>query len=672
MVHKRNIRYILPASLLLFSCSTEKDLESDSIHGGKRTVVIDAVSDNRLSKVTLDEYSVLWTQGDAFALYDAYVSSPEEMRFNSNFILQSGEGTVYGKFRGTLLDGESMPEERTLYAMYPSSSVENGLYHISTAQEQSGVKDPDKLGSYTLMWGEPVTIGADEVPTGENMRFRFQHLTSVLDLKVSNIPSGEFVTKVSVSGTAEDGSYNAPFVSALKVAPGTTSRTISDNSAEYPALDSKYFMNSVSVTLASAIADEFTASITILPRDNAKFGDVNHRAESRNLEICVTTVDGNGQNMKTYALEKPNVPTGTWKEGHRYPVSVDMSVMKEKIDLPAVQDLTNSMNYEYRVENTTINSAVLKAKIVQGFHSSLEYGFRFGTDPENLEDRPCTNMDAAGNFELETSNLESGTEYYAVPYARNSEGSASADMIVFRTAVPGGKQYEFDPDAPTDGDSHTRLRQNETSLVYWEMEPIETSGKIYYFLDRNLGATKTFTETDYGKGPVTNQTSTWQAIGYYYRFNFSLPSATPDMMITTNIDSRYGWKNQGQASEETKGKLWVNQVCPEGYSVPTAAQFEDIIKSCDDTSFEYMHSILKVGVTGIRASGKGGFIGQGLGFSPVFSGLWSADAAGENAGNASSFSINFIENGQTCGAKLISKSRFNGQPVRCVRVVEKQ
>lgn len=676
MVHKRNTVYILPAILMLFSCSAGKEQGYDSIHGGKRTITINAISDKAMSKVTLDEYSVLWAPGDAFAVYDAYASKPENIRENSDFTLLSGEGTVYGKFSGTLIEGEAVSEERTFYALYPASAAENGIYSISTAQEQTGTKDPDKLGSYALMWGEPVTIGADELPTDENMHFTFHHLTSVLDLEVSNIPEGELVSKVSVSGNATDGSYEAPFVSALKVAPGTTGESLSDNSSEYPAIAEEYFKNSVSVTLTSVLGENFTASIMILPRDNVKFGDANHRAETRDLEIGVTTVDANGKNMKTYVLDKQGVPTGSWAEGHRYPVSVDMTEMQEKIDPPVVQDQTNSMDYEYRVVNTTVNSAVLKAKIVQGFHPSLEYGFMFGTDPENLEERPCANMDAAGNFELTVDGLQSGVEYYVIPYAENTIASASADMITFRAAVSGGSQYEFDPDAPADGDSHTRLRQNETALVYWELEPIETTGSIYYFLDRNLGATEVFTETNYSKGPVTNQTSTWQSVGYYYRFNFPVPSATPDMMITTNIDARYGWQSQGTATEETKGKVWTNNVCPEGYVIPTEAQFQEILEYFgDNNSFENLHSVLKVGVTGIRASGKGGFIGAGLEFSPTFSGLWSANAAQENSGFASSFAINTcVKNDATQlnPPMIIAKSRFNGQPVRCVRVVEKQ
>ena len=665
MIYKRNITHILPVALVFFSCSMEKDLEQGSMSGRKHIVTIEASVSDTPTKVSIDEYSAQWTQGDAFALYDAYVSSPEEIRFNSDFILQSGEGTAYGKFRGILTEGEAVPEERVFYALYPSSSVENGLYHISTAQEQSGVKDPDKLGLYALMWGEPVTLGADELPGGDDLFFSFHHLTSVLDLEISNVPSGEFVTKVSVSGTAEDGSYDAPFVSALKVAPGTTSGTISDNSAEYPALDSKYFTNSVSVTLSSTIAENFTASIMILPRDNAKFGKANHRSDTRDLIISVNTVDADGQNMKTYVLDKQDVPTGTWAEGRRYPVSVDMSVMKEKIDRPTVQDLTNSMDYEYRVENTTINSAVLKAKIVQGFHPSLEYGFMFGTDPENLEERPCTNMDATGNFELEVTGLESGVEYFAFPYARNELGEAPAVRTYsFRTAVYGGKQYEFDPDAPTDGASFERMKSNDFDLVYWELDPIETDNNIYWFLDRNLGARYAFTEENYSTLPVNNQESTWQSVGYYYQYNNPRPSATPDMNTGTNLVKTYGWKAVKDPEFTNDPEFrWVNRVCPDGYEIPSQDQFLEVINSFEDKSFRNLHSLLKIGATGMRNYGGGVFLTD-----TALSGLWSGNAPSNV--NAYYFSV-FDDTVQMNGNVLMNKSRYSGLPVRCVRVVSK-
>ena len=177
----------------------------------------------------------------------------------------------------------------------------------------------------------------------------------------------------------------------------------------------------------------------------------------------------------------------------------------------------------------------------------------------------------------------------------------------------------------------------------------------YYFLDRNLGASKPFDESNYNIPPENNQESTWQSIGYYYQFNRTVPSATPDMNVTTSLDSKYGWKN----TDVAEGTPWENSICPEGYVIPDHTVFEELIKRTEDTSLDGFFRTLRIGVTGWRTAGSGGFVNS---VGSTYSGLWT-----NYSKTATGFGYYFYIDGKTTTVHY--SGRFYGLPVRCVRIV---
>lgn len=324
---------------------------------------------------------------------------------------------------------------------------------------------------------------------------------------------------------------------------------------------------------------------------------------------------------------------------------------------PTLNDVL--LDYEYRIANMTPESVCLPCQVLSdGGYLLSSYGVYWGTDPNQLTEVHMGQEieEETGNFQVQISNLEAGKIYYYRSFAKNESGEGLGNILSLRMPVYGGKQYCYDENK-TSGYSFERMVYNDVDLYYYELDPVIVGSNVYYFLDRNLGATAPFSPSDYTT-PVNNKGDTWKSIGYYYQFGFSVPSATPDITITGNLNGSHGWTND--KSIGVTDDLWTSSICPEGYDIPTKAQMDEIIAAQTDKTLDGFFQLMRLGPTGVRGGGNGGI---GANVSVVM--LWLKDRVINSTHTGQGY---FFRISPDSDAETGQQGNFQGAPVRCMRI----
>ena len=360
----------------------------------------------------------------------------------------------------------------------------------------------------------------------------------------------------------------------------------------------------------------------------------------------------------TFDTENAAVPAMTTVAA----VAADYNLIKENDE--------DAGKYNIGFDHALINGTLIS----NGGVDITKYGFDYGTDPSltvaTREEIGSVIADGE-SFSFDITGLNANTTYYYRAFAVNGIGDGTGDIKSFRTGID-GKKLLYTEDLSRAVDVPATLAESETTLVYYELPAITpTSGVKYYFLDRNLGATRqasdndlTYTEPSINIGP---------AIGYYYQFAQPMPITATDVFywISTNVCDgsgnagnwagggyytspiAYGWNIVASNKDSWTG---TDNPCPTGYEIPTKADFEDIITwfGTEGLDAQAVKELLRFVGGGFRHATKGG-LGSGRGAS-----FWTStgDAGLAQAYFFQSPIVSASTNNKTCGV-----------PVRCVRIV---
>lgn len=341
------------------------------------------------------------------------------------------------------------------------------------------------------------------------------------------------------------------------------------------------------------------------------------------------------------------------------------------------------LDYDFRVSNITVNSVVLRARLLSDGGAALtSKGFLYGTSADAIDRRLEIPGEVMSDgmydyFEGKLTDLAEGIVYYK-PFAANAHGeTVYGEICQIHTAVTGGALYGLDLESGLTP-SYKNMVYGDTQLLYYELDPIVSGNTVYYLLDRNLGATKACGEHFYDKAFDTGITYPllFEAAGYYYQFDRAIPSSTPDVKVVTNMSTPPWRWTQSEAMFDDPpmnltGDVWTVDNCPEGYTMATTEDLTAIVNALEPTqarqTLPNLFRATRFGVTGWRAPANGNMTNGSL----VTSELWCADAGtpkgtGKNTG-AYVMRIGAPPTGSFSIAA--AASRFTGRPIRCLRKV---
>ena len=238
-----------------------------------------------------------------------------------------------------------------------------------------------------------------------------------------------------------------------------------------------------------------------------------------------------------------------------------------------------------------------------------------------------TDGSGSGTFTSSISGLQPGTTYYVRAYATNSVGTAYGSQVSFTTTS-----------APA------------VSTV------TSTTGKVW--MDRNLGASRVATSStdsqgygdlyQWGRGADGHEKRTSQTTTTLSSSN------TPghgDFIIVNS--GNYDWRSP-QNNNLWQGVNGTNNPCPEGFHIPTSAEWDAERASwSNNNSVGAFDSPLKLPVAGYRYVGNGSLYSVGSNGS-----YWSGIVGGTGA------QYLFFGNGN---ASMNYNNRADGNSVRCVK-----
>lgn len=180
-----------------------------------------------------------------------------------------------------------------------------------------------------------------------------------------------------------------------------------------------------------------------------------------------------------------------------------------------------------------------------------------------------TNLNEGDTYDAVITGLSQATVYSVYPYAINADGESKSELVVastFKTAIPD----KFDP-----------------TIYYVELPGLEIDGKVYRFLDRNLGSVKRFNT---GEVPANNTDAGWYIQWGRDLDGHQLPNSE-NLILSAHIKTMplpadhvgkffvgskttYQWFEKG--GDPGPGAWWnesdnggSNNPCPVGYRVPT-------------------------------------------------------------------------------------------------------
>lgn len=311
------------------------------------------------------------------------------------------------------------------------------------------------------------------------------------------------------------------------------------------------------------------------------------------------------------------------------------------------------------------------------------YGIKWGSAPNALtNDVAGANVDPVSGEFMVKVNVAPGTIVWYAAYAINEVGTADATAI--SVATPSQKhQWKQETVATT-------VPNTGVMLSYWDLDPIDVgSGELYIFADRNLGAIKVVTDinaTLYNGVTIDLQSQTagmFDTVGDYYVFGNPTPAMTIDATTSTSVKDIQGVDQSilSVASNiDTDGNWTINQPCPVGYHIPTAAEWGKIIAKYQAagnvaSQFAAIKSALKVsGTSFIRPPYAGNPTPQfPVNYNQYSTFLFSASQQGVTSNIGSYMHVGYLTNNNTPSEIMMNGfSNANvakvGIPVRCMRV----
>lgn len=340
---------------------------------------------------------------------------------------------------------------------------------------------------------------------------------------------------------------------------------------------------------------------------------------------------------------------------------------------PAIQVM--DMNYEYRLQHVTSASAEIMLKLTEGMDPSFSgYGIKWG-----LAENALTNtVDGAGmdeltgEFTIVLEGLTPGTPYFFAPFATNGAGGITDPEVVSFTTAATAREYLYDASVSTKKQMYERMSRNLPDckeLSYFELDPIEGTSATYYLLDRNLGSHAPYLSSDAGKriSNLEADENQRKRVGAYYQWGRDIPSVTWQMPAGANLnknDLNYSWIEP----TAVKGSSWEVNPCPDGYEIPTIAQWNEILAAAKGeealATIQSIYGTLLVGPTAFINPTNGG---RNTG-KPYDCFLWTKDVT-TTTDPVEVFTVQPSASATQDG--IVTVQRNACAPVRCVRVVTK-
>lgn len=267
---------------------------------------------------------------------------------------------------------------------------------------------------------------------------------------------------------------------------------------------------------------------------------------------------------------------------------------------------------EDRLSNINESSVKVRASVSSNGGSKIsKCGVIYGLSPDALNSTADGVMDESGDFfSVDITGLSSGQIVYYQIFAENELGRAEGATIEsIATKIIERKWVNMGSDQGTDG-PNTYMALSDETLEYYELPPVtvlEDDGNYYryYFLDRNLGASKV----------AENSTNTkdMNSIGYIYQFGYSIPSSEPSTGYAAQAN--YGWVNDNniisydiETGPYGEYQKWKNDPSPIGYHIPTSKEWQFLIDSFTESeqNIEGAYSKLLIGLTMCRNNAGNG------------------------------------------------------------------
>jgi len=446
---------------------------------------------------------------------------------------------------------------------------------------------------------------------------------------------------VSLSTKTTDGSGTGSFVSAMSgLQPGITYyvRAYATNS------QGTAYGNQVNFTTSSVLATITTTAISSIATTSAESGGTissDGGAAITARGVCWSTnqnpttndsktLDGSGTGSFNSSLT--GLKPGTTYYVRAYATSIIGTAYGSQ------QSFTTSSTLP--TLSTTEVSAITSISAQSGGTITADGGaaitargvvWSTSQNPTVSSSTKTTDGSGTGTFTSSITGLTASTTYYVRAYATNLAGTAYGNQQSFTTS--------------------------ETSTAF-ETVTNPATGKTW--MDRNLGASRVATSStdelaygdlyQWGRGTDGHEKRTSETIS-------TLSSSdTPDhgKFITVN-SGNYDWRSP-QNNNLWQGVNGINNPCPEGFRLPTLAEWNEEVQSWSvESSLGAYASLLKLPVSGMRQKGNGAFYGVGLnGY------YWSITSYG----GLGRFLYLYIDNNY---AYESASYRADGNSVRCIK-----
>lgn len=274
--------------------------------------------------------------------------------------------------------------------------------------------------------------------------------------------------------------------------------------------------------------------------------------------------------------------------------------------------------YKEILRDVTTSSLKLKAYLnSDGGLEVQECGVYYGKDPESLDSKAKGEISGeyADSIYVDITGLNSGEVIYYRFFAKNAKGEYAAPMESAGTKIeiPAWENAGANMDA---GAPNNWIQRSATlTEVYYEQPPVtvtESDGKKYkyYFLDRNLGATKVVESAS-----VSNN---MDMIGSCYVYSYPKPGAVPS--TGTVAQAKFGYINSNPIQ---KGCLNWNEPqytpAPANYFIPTRAEWRALIEALPESqrNLTGVFRLIRIGKTGNRPQ-NGGVFQKSIHYATLF------------------------------------------------------
>lgn len=329
----------------------------------------------------------------------------------------------------------------------------------------------------------------------------------------------------------------------------------------------------------------------------------------------------------------------------------------QAVSKPSVVNATMRVGFEI------LDHLVLKGQITSsGGLDVSDYGFYWGEGSATNRVQ-ASDVDKEGYFTvtLDAPAVQPLSEYIFAAYAVNEKGETKAAETTVRTGLVDRRsvytQYLLDEKMEQDASGR--------QLVYFTLPAfeVEVEGvqKSITFLDRNLGATEL---------PADAVTQNFAAAGSYFQWGTNQVQASSklaELRAQTGNNDAGAWNGYGQMTCYGKSlsasDTWSNLVetgaanviapCPEGWRLPTVAEWSAVFDAGAITDLQSAYERLNISMTG-------DFSLVGVYISGI-SHFWTDNGA---PGNGQASFVNFLPG----AVKTEATGQKRPKPIRCVKV----